>query len=70
VLVDPNEPWTVRNEHIMSRAGWTPFEGRTFSGRAVDTYLRGRRIVHEGKVVEGPGSGRFLPGPGAEGVGR
>lgn len=70
VLVDPNEPWTVRNEDILSRAGWTPFEGRTFSGRAVDTYLRGRRIVHEGKVVEGPGSGRFLPGPGMKGVGR
>lgn len=70
VLVDPNEPWTVHNDDVLSRAGWTPFEGRTFSGRAIDTYLRGRRIVHEGKIVEGPGSGRFLLGPGAEGVSR
>jgi dihydroorotase (multifunctional complex type) len=66
VLVDPTAAWTVRNEDIISRAGWSPFEGRTFSGRAVDTYLRGRRIVHEGTVVEGPGCGRFLPGPGTE----
>ena len=68
-LVDPTATWTVRNEDVISRAGWSPFEGRTFSGRVVDTYLRGRRIVHEEKVVEGPGYGRFLPGSGQE-VGR
>lgn len=64
VLVDPSARWTVRDEDLISRAGWSPFTGRTFSGRAVHTYLRGRRIVHEGKVVEGPGYGRFLAGPG------
>ncbi len=64
VLVDPDARWTVRDEDVISRAAWSPFAGRTFMGRTVDAYLRGRRIVHDGEVVDGPGFGRFLPGPG------
>ena len=63
-LVDADARWTVQNDDVVSRAGWSPFAGRSFVGRTVETFVRGRRIVHEGKVVEGPGYGRFLPGPG------
>jgi dihydroorotase-like cyclic amidohydrolase len=65
VLVDPEAGWTVRDQDVLSRAGWSPFAGRTFTGHAVATYLRGRRIAHDGRVVEGPGFGRFIPGPGS-----
>lgn len=64
VLIDPSATWTVRNEDVISRAGWSPFEGRTLRGGAVATYLRGHRIAYEGKVEAGPGIGRFLRGPG------
>jgi dihydroorotase len=56
VLVDPDHTWTVRDEDILSKAGWSPYSGRTLIGRAVKTLLRG-------KVPE-PGRGLFLPGPG------
>jgi dihydroorotase-like cyclic amidohydrolase len=57
VLVDPERQWTVRDEDVASKAGWSPYAGRTFTGRAVRTFLRGR--------APKPGAGRFLPGPGA-----
>jgi dihydroorotase-like cyclic amidohydrolase len=57
VLVDADVRWTVRDADISSRAGWSPFSGRTFAGRAVRTFVRG-------KPPEA-GSGMFLRGAGA-----
>jgi dihydroorotase-like cyclic amidohydrolase len=59
VLVDPTARWTVQDSDIRSKAGWSPFAGRTFVGRAVHAFLRG-------KPPEA-GSGMFLPGPGSRG---
>ena len=63
VLVDPDATWTVERTDIVSKAGWSPFEGRTFRGRPVATYLRGEEIAANGKCHE-LRSGRFLPGHG------
>ena len=49
VLVDPERTWKVRDEDIISKAGWTPYAGRTFRGRVVATYLRGQEVGSEGK---------------------
>ncbi len=57
LLVDPELRWTVRNEDVVSKAGWSPYAGRTFTGRTVRALLRGRDPE--------PGAGRFLEGEGA-----
>jgi len=59
VLVDPEGSWTVRNEDIVSKAGWTPFAGRTFLGRVVATYLRGVEIARDGRCND-LRTGRFI----------
>jgi dihydroorotase len=41
VLVDPDEPFTVKEGELRSRAHNTPFEGRRFHGRAQKTYVGG-----------------------------
>jgi len=64
VLVDPEEPWTVHDEDVLSRAGWSPFAGRTFVGRAQRTYVRGQLVADGGRVVAAPGAGRFVAGSG------
>jgi dihydroorotase len=66
VLVDPGGRWVVRNEDIISKAGWTPYSGRVFRGSVVGTYLRGMEISRTGKPGDGR-IGRFIPGPGAAG---
>ena len=30
VLIDPNKTWTVSKENILTKCGWSPFEGYTF----------------------------------------
>jgi len=65
VVIDPSEEWTVRNEDIRSRAGWSPLAGRTLTGRAARTYVRGRLVAEGHEVVASPGNGRFVAGAGA-----
>jgi len=64
LLVDPAERWTVDAQDIHSKAGWSPFAGRTLTGRTVRTYLRGVPAADGGRVLAEPGTGRFLPGAG------
>ncbi len=59
VLVDPEATWAVDDSDIISKAGWTPFAGRTFRGRAVATYLRGVEVAKDG-VSHDLRSGRFV----------
>jgi dihydroorotase (multifunctional complex type) len=59
VLVDLEQEHTLRNEDIVSKAGWTPFDGRRVQGRPVMTFLRGNLIAKHGEVVVDPGMGRF-----------
>jgi dihydroorotase-like cyclic amidohydrolase len=64
VLVDPAASWEVRDEDVISRAGWTPFAGRTLSGRVARTYSRGRLVAEGREPVGAPGGGSFVHGPG------
>lgn len=64
VLVDPEAEVEIRDEDVVSKAGWTPFAGRRTRGDVVATFLRGREIAREGRAHDAFG-GRFLPGPGA-----
>ena len=65
VLVDPTARWTVSDAAIVSRAGWSPYSGRTLTGHAVATYLRGRLIARDRRLQTAPGVGRFVAGGGA-----
>ncbi len=62
VLVDPNATWTVRAEDSESTQGYTPFEGFELTAKVTDTFLRGSRILEDGKVVGDP-AGRYLARP-------
>ncbi|MFI6350105.1 dihydroorotase family protein [Streptomyces sp. NPDC050560] len=64
VLVDPGAERTLRNEDVLSKAGWTPFDGRRVRGRVVRTYLRGVPVAEEGRP-HGAREGAFVPGAGA-----
>ena len=40
VLVD-DAPYTVRREDVLSKCGWSPFEGTTFHSRIASTWVNG-----------------------------
>jgi dihydroorotase (multifunctional complex type) len=66
VLVDPHARRTLSHESVLSKAGWTPFDGREVTGQVVRTYLRGRLVAEEGKPTDAR-TGAFLPGAGHRG---
>jgi dihydroorotase len=44
VIFDPDEPFVLDADTLHSRAHNTPFDGRRFQGRALMTYVGGRRV--------------------------
>lgn len=64
VLVDPTGHWDVRDDDVISKAGWTPYAGRRLAGRIEATYLRGELVAEGGRPLD-ERRGRFIPGPGA-----
>jgi carbamoyl-phosphate synthase / aspartate carbamoyltransferase / dihydroorotase len=60
IEVDPDGVWTVRNEEIVSRCGWTPFAGWRLRGRVQHVVMHGRTVYHHGTFSVEPGTGRNL----------
>ncbi|MBD9369042.1 dihydroorotase [Xanthomonas sp. XNM01] len=58
VLVD-DEPLTVRREDVLSKCGWSPFEGTTFRSRIGATWVNGR-LVWNGRELVGNPNGQRL----------
>jgi dihydroorotase len=52
VLVDLNSPWTVSKENILSKCGWSPFEGHTFKSNVTHTIVSGHLAYENGKFDE------------------
>ncbi|MFG1924651.1 dihydroorotase family protein [Cryptosporangium sp. NPDC048952] len=62
-LVDPTATRTIRNSDVLSKAAWTPFDGRAVRGRVVKTFLRGALVAEDGHPTPDRG-GRFVAGAG------
>ena len=63
-LVDPTATRTLCDADVISKAGWTPYAGRTVTGRVVRTYLRGQLVAEDGAPTDAR-TGSFRPGAGA-----
>ena len=58
VLVD-DAPLTVRREDVLSKCGWSPFEGTTFRSRIGATWVNGR-LAWNGRELVGAADGQRL----------
>jgi len=63
VLVDPKATWEIGTADLLSKAGWSPYTGRTLKGRAIATYLGGEEIARDGQSHQ-LRTGSFIAGPG------
>ena len=50
VLVDPQKPHSVTAEDVLSKCGWSPFEGFTFRSSIAATFVNGHLAWHEGDL--------------------
>jgi dihydroorotase len=58
VLVD-DAPLTVRREDVLSKCGWSPFEGTTFRSRIGATWVNGRMVWNGRELIGTPGGRRL-----------
>lgn len=59
VVVDPNRTHTVTKENLLYKCGWSPFEGTTFSHTIDSTYVNGRLVYSDGKIIESGNGSRL-----------
>jgi dihydroorotase len=52
VVVDPNKPYGVDKSNILYKCGWSPFEGYTFAHSIDTTFVNGKIVYTDGKIVE------------------
>jgi dihydropyrimidinase len=59
-LVNLNLERVVRHEDLLSYSDYSIYDGWTFKGWAVETILRGKTVMQDGKLTGTPGDGEYL----------
>lgn len=59
VIINAGLPWSVKKENILSKCGWSPFEGVTFKSRITHTFVNGK-LVYSGFKVKDIRAGQRL----------
>lgn len=60
VIVDMDQQKTLRDEDVVAKCGWTPYDGLTVQGVPETTLIRGTPVVRDQEVVGEPGYGEFV----------
>ncbi len=53
VLVDLNANYTITQDNILYKCKWSPLEGYTFNSKIVSTFVNGKNVFDNGKIIEG-----------------
>lgn len=59
MIFDPLDTTKYSNDAVLSRCGWTPYDGRSSQGKIVRTMVRGADVFDNGVVVGVPGWGQL-----------
>ena len=54
VLVDLDTQWTVQKNNLLYKCGWSPLEGQQFHSAVVSTFVNGKQVYHNGKLIAEP----------------
>ena len=60
MIVNPSEGFTVSKENILSKCGWSPFEGNHFNNSIEKTFVNGRVVYSNGQIIENGSGSRLL----------
>ena len=52
VVIDTEAGTEVTGDHVLSKCGWSPFEGQTFRSRIKSTLVNGELAWHDGQIIE------------------
>ena len=52
VIVNPSLPWSVNQDNILYKCGWSPFDGTAFKSRITHTFVNGEMVYNNFKVKD------------------
>ena len=52
VLIDRSKNHLVKNNNLLYKCGWSPFEGFNFSNKIQSTFVNGTKVFHNGQIIE------------------
>ena len=59
-FIDPNTDWEIKKHDLFYKMKWSPYLGMQLRGKVVHTMVRGSLVYSEGKILEEPGTGKFV----------
>lgn len=57
-----DEEFTIDDENLFTKCGWTPYKGMVGYGKVTKTVIRGETVFEDGRIVAKPGSGKIIKG--------
>ncbi|HHW01337.1 MAG TPA: dihydroorotase [Thermoanaerobacterales bacterium] len=61
VILDMEKEEALSNDRVISKCGWTPYDGMKIKGVPALVMVRGQVVTKDGKVLGKPGMGQFVP---------
>lgn len=58
-IVKMGEAWTVEREKVLTKCGWSPFEGYTFRNKVTHTFVNGA-LAYANGIVDSDVRGKEL----------
>ena len=52
VLVDLNTSYTVNKDNLLYKCKWSPLEGYTLNSKIMTTFVNGKAVFNNGKIIE------------------
>ncbi len=60
VIVDPESPWTVSDDNVLYKCGWSPFSGMSFHSRVTHTFVNGNLVYQNSKFNDSYKGSRLI----------
>lgn len=58
VELDTEEEYQIENKTLLTKCGWSPYQGRKVYGKVKSVYIRGQNVYKEGRTLVNRGFGR------------
>lgn len=59
ILANLDSDWTITNDEVLSKCGWTPYDGRSLTAKIDHALVRGQDVYANGEVIGKPGYGQL-----------
>jgi len=60
IIVDQHKEWTIGVDTLKGLSDYSPYEGKVVRGKAIKTFVRGRLVAEDGRLVTESPLGEFV----------